>query len=254
MVVDRIEFVPVPAIGAARVFRSEYRVRLADVTPSNRLRMDAIARVLQDVSSDDTAHANSIVEPSLRSTEVWVLRRLALRVGNLPGFQRNLDVGTWCSGIGRCWAERRTEMHPGGSGPAVDAAALWVCTDPVTGAPIAPGPTFHAMFGAAANGRRIGSRLSLPGVPANARTERWAVRASDFDVLGHVNNASYWYPVEMELERSPRRIDAACIEFRGGVEPGEVVTVATVDTPTQLDQWWLVDGSVRAALTVRFGG
>lgn len=251
MVVDGIEFVPAPTTDAARVFRSTYQVRLADVTPNNRLRLDAIARVLQDVASDDSDDADAAV--GARSTGVWVLRRLALRVGTLPGYRSDLAVCTWCSGVGRYWAERRTEVSASDSGPAVDAAALWVCTDPVTGAPMAPGPAFDSMFSAAAAGRRVAARLTLPDPRGHTGTQRWDVRATDFDVLGHVNNASYWHPVEAELERRSRRIEAAAIEFRGGVDPGEVVTLATADSSTGLDQWWLVDGSVRAALAVRFG-
>jgi len=40
-----------------RVFEGVRKVRLADVSPAGRLRLDATARFLQDLSADDTADA-----------------------------------------------------------------------------------------------------------------------------------------------------------------------------------------------------
>jgi hypothetical protein len=54
------------------------------------------------------------------------------------------------------------------------------------------------------------------------------------------------------LAHDRRRIDAARVEFRGGVDPGEAVEVATADRGSRIDQWWLVDGSVRASIAVGF--
>ena len=44
--------VPVP--GRGRVYTASRRVRLGDADPGGRLRLDAIARYVQDVSDDDT--------------------------------------------------------------------------------------------------------------------------------------------------------------------------------------------------------
>lgn len=257
VVVDGIEFVPEPSTDAVRVYRSAHRVRLADVTPRNRLRLDAIARMLQDVSSDDTADADTIGGEVVRHGDrqprvVWILRRLALRIGRLPGYRTDVEISTWCSGLGRCWAERRTRFRTWDGSTFLDATGLWACTDPTTGAPVAPGPEFDAVFAPAAAGRTIAARIERSAPPPRTATSDWGVRASDFDVLGHVNNASYWHPVEAVLAHDHRRIDAARIEFRGGVDPGEAVEVATVDLGYRIDQWWLVDRSVRASIAVGF--
>ncbi len=51
-----LEFLAVPPQG--RIFTAARSVRLGDVTPRGRLRLDATVRYLQDVSHDDTEDAN----------------------------------------------------------------------------------------------------------------------------------------------------------------------------------------------------
>jgi acyl-ACP thioesterase len=84
----------------------------------------------------------------------------------------------------------------------------------------------------------------------------WRTRATDFDLLGHVNNASYWAPIEGELVGVDRPIVAAAIEFRGGVTPDDSVMIAVEGRPAiaeQLTVWWTVDDRVAASAIVRFG-
>ncbi len=47
--------IPRPTIG--RTFTGTARVRLGDVTPKGRMRLDAVARYLQDVANDDAVDA-----------------------------------------------------------------------------------------------------------------------------------------------------------------------------------------------------
>src|SRR3546814_5593560 len=60
------ELVPRPPRG--RVFEGARRVRLGDVSPAGRLRLDAATRYLQDLSADDTRSEEhrSELQPPLR--------------------------------------------------------------------------------------------------------------------------------------------------------------------------------------------
>src|SRR5205823_11955056 len=71
------EFLPPPAAG--RVFTAGYPIRRTDVTPGGRLRLDALARYLQDVAEDDVA------DSGLREPYAWLVRRCALANS---GYQR----------------------------------------------------------------------------------------------------------------------------------------------------------------------
>jgi acyl-ACP thioesterase len=238
-------FVTRPARG--RQFESRVRVRLADVAASGRLRLDAIARMLQDVSSDDTVDAAQAPDAA------WVMRRVVIElIGRTPRLRDDVDFVTWCSGTGPRWAERRTDLSKHGE-VCVRARALWVLVDIETGRPMPLSPGFDAVYGEAAGGRRVGQRLQHERPPADAPSARWPLRVTDIDVLGHVNNAAYWQPVEEKLaEHAPgRRVERAELEFRGGIDPSDAVEVITVLDADELRLWLTVGTDVRASAVVR---
>ena len=90
-----------PASG--RMFAASRRVRLGDCSPGGRLRLDATARYLHDVSDDDTRDAGL-------GQMTWVVRRTVIDVHRFPTYLEPLDLVTWCSGIGSRWAERRVDI------------------------------------------------------------------------------------------------------------------------------------------------
>jgi acyl-ACP thioesterase len=233
-----------------RQFEARETVRLADVSATGRLRLDAIARLLQDVSGDDTADARY----SLNAT--WILRRLVIEVvteppaARAPRLHDEVTLVTWCSGTGPRWAERRTDLEVRGETTA-RAAALWVLIDRLTGRPIPLGPAFDAVYAEAAGGRRVGQRLRHGPPPSDAPRTSWPVRVTDIDVLGHVNNAVYWAPVEEMLSRSApgRSVARAELEFRGGLELFDAVEMITVGSE-ELRLWLTVGSDVRASAVV----
>ena len=79
----------------------------------------------------------------------------------------------------------------------------------------------------------------------------WPLRATDIDVVGHVNNAAYWAAIEEELARRGRpRVRTAEIEFRSGLDLAEAVDIAIRDTEAGFAAWLLVDGDVRASVLI----
>lgn len=238
---DRHEFVTLPERG--RRFVHDRRVRLADVTASGRLRLDALVRYLQDVASDDVRDAG-IDAP-------WVMRRLALQFGTLPRFNDDVELTTFCSGMGSRWAERRTTLTVDGRTGA-EAVAIWVYLNPETGAPAKLEDWFFDLYGEAAGGRRVSGRLRLPPPPADARARPWPLRVTDFDVLAHVNNAAYWEAVEDELARARpgARLVGAELEHKGAVEPGESLELCASEADGHLSVWLTSGDAVRTAARV----
>src|SRR5688572_18174715 len=188
------DLVPRPTVG--RVFEGARRVRLADVSPAGRLRLDAAARFLQDLSADDTADA------ALPDAEAWVVRKTVIEVRAFPRYLEKLQLATWCSGTGSHWAERRISIR-GEAGGAIEATSTWVHFDHRSGRPKRVPDSFEALYGEASGGRKVKARLLHPGPPEGASSRPWPLRFTDFDVLDHVNNAAYWEAVEEEL--APRR-------------------------------------------------
>jgi acyl-ACP thioesterase len=223
-------------------------VRLGDVTVSGRVRVDAIARYLQDIARDDSA------DSGLPNPMAWVVRRTLIEVRQAPVFQERVELATWCSGVGARWAERRTTVA-GEHGGLVETATIWVHVDPDSGRPARLGPEFAALYGDTAAGRKVDARLAHPAeVPPGAVVRPWLWRATDFDVLAHVNNAAYAATVEEALAADtvgPATIDGCRVEleYRDPALLGSVATWALAPSDDGLGVWVLADD--RLAFTAR---
>jgi acyl-ACP thioesterase len=241
-----VELTPLfPAPSEGRVFTDVTRAGLGDVAPSGRLRLDAIARWLQDAAFAD------LVDSGLPDDGVWVVRRLRIRVERFPQFREAAEVDTWCSGTGSLWAERRSTIR-GAHGGQVEAVAFWVHLDP-NGARPRPMPEgFEAVYGPSTGGRRVRARLRHRGEPPDdARSAPWRFRAADLDLADHVNNAVYWQAVEERIGAAtpdggaPEPFDAE-IEHRAPADVGEAAVLSHGESLWIADH----DGEILATLFV----
>jgi len=247
----------VPATG--RVFRAGRRVRLGDVDPTGRLRLDALARYLQDVSGDDTDDSD------LPDAQDWVVRRTVVEQRQPAVLGERLELATFCSGYGSRWAERRVSIL-GDAGALVDAVTVWVHVDPVTGRPKALSPEFHALYDTAAAGREVLARQvhdPLDPSGTDVATFAWQPRATDLDVLDHANNAVAWAIVEQlraralwhagETRGGPA--DPLGLTFRAEVEFRDAIDRAAVEGDEPLVVAHVVaDGAHRLTVWSADGG
>jgi acyl-ACP thioesterase len=227
--------------GCGRVFTEPARPGLADCAPSGRVRLDALARFTQDIAYADA------VEAGLSKTAQWVVRRTRMRVERFPRFEEQLDLATFCSGLGRMWAERRTSIAIDGDPPQVEVVSLWVHLDPVTGRPTPLREDELAMWGESALGRKVTARLHHPNPDTAQDSSPWRFRGTECDLAGHVNNAAYFLPLEEELVQNgdPPSIDVE-IEYRSPAQPGDKLLLRNGTCR------WIVspDGETHASLIV----
>src|SRR4051812_5283559 len=126
-----------------RRFAHRAHVGLGDAAPDGRARFDALARWLQDAAFAD------VVDAGLPEIGSWVVRRTRIEVARFPRFDEDLELVTWCSGLGRMWAERRTSL------PGVEAVGIWIYVDPATGRPRPFDGEQLAMWEPSTGGRRV---------------------------------------------------------------------------------------------------
>jgi acyl-ACP thioesterase len=189
--VSGLSALPGPPTPDERRFEELRRVQLGDVDEHGRLRLDALSRYLQDAADGDAADAGLVAAGG-----PWVLRRGHLRVRRWPAFREPLTVTTWCSGVGACWAERRTSLIDDAGESTADTVTTWVHIDPATGRPRRIPAGMDAVYGGRALWRRVDARLRLPAEPPpGAEVRPWPLRRADLDVMGHVNNAAALAPV-----------------------------------------------------------
>lgn len=244
-----VEFVDIPDRG--RRYHWSRAVYLAEVDGNDELHLAALGGLLQDVATDDA------YDSGLRALGgVWVVRRYDLEIARMPAFREVLDFVTFCSGTGPCWAERRTSIISR-SGPVAEAVALWVFADAAGGRPLPLGDDFYAIYGEAAGGRRVSSRLVHPRPGPDARSRHWQLRARDLDYLDHVNNARALEAVEDEVafRRPGERVRKVSLEFRGALAREVDVELQSTERPvegggTELSMWLLSGGDVRMSAIV----
>jgi acyl-ACP thioesterase len=246
---DRVPQIPSfePEPSAGRVFEGRRRVRVTDATAAGRLRLDGLARFLQDVAEDDVA------DTGWQAPYGWLLRRCAVTVREYPRVTDEVALRTFCSGTGPRWAQRTTTVLAGGAA-VIQAVAIWVAVDFATGQPCPLGDDFGRFYGEVSR-RRVSARLELPAPDGSVLTDSkapardWPVRAADFDVAGHVNNTVYWAAVEDVIDEAkaapPRR---AVLEYHRPVRPGDRPVLRTAAVPSSPDgpgriDAWLTDGT-----------
>ena len=228
-------FVPDPAHG--RVFTVTRAIRSSEVTAGGRLRLDALARYLQDAAEDDLADSGC-GDPC-----DWLVRRVSVAIGGYPARGDQLSLRTFCSAIGPRWAERTTTVTRSGT-DLMQAVAVWAAVGREDGRPVPLGPAFHRLYGGAAQGRTVSARLSHPGPPGapGPPGRAWPLRASDFDTAGHVNNAIAWAAAEDVLAGVDWLPGRGELEYRRPILPGYDVRLTASHAPGQLS-CWLLNGS-----------
>lgn len=231
-------FLPSPARG--RVFTASRAIRGTDVTPDGRLRLDVLARYLQEVAEDDVADAG------LTLPYGWLLRRCQVSIRGYPRFGEQARLATFCSATGPRWAQRTTTLT-GPSGDLMQATALWVAVSRADGRPAGLGEPFHRVYGKATQGRRVSARLTHPAPPGQQDARPWPLRASDFDTAGHVNNTVHWAAVEDVLARLDWLPVSAEIEYQRPILPGHDVRLVTGHEPASLRVWLVNAGRPHAS-------
>jgi acyl-ACP thioesterase len=216
----------------SRVFATRRRISLSDTDAAGRLRLDAIARYLQDAASEDWLDAGFD-----HDSHVWVVRRTELTVHEPFEPEDMVEVETWCSGVAGSSAARRYSIR-GTDGGRVEAESIWIHLDHDL-RPKRLDEQFLRTYGTSAAGRRAPTRFTLPP-PSRLEGAPWSFRATDVDRLGHVNNAAYWIPLDIAWQAAGV---SATVEYRLPIDLEDQVTLVQEDRSI----WLVVAGEVRAA-------
>jgi acyl-ACP thioesterase len=235
---------PRPSTG--RTFTGRRRVRLADMDERGRLRLDAVARFLQDVAIEDVSETGWGTPEHL-----WFIRRIRIEVREPFVRDREVELVTWCSGLAAIAAGRRWSVS-GDAGGRVEVDSVWIPLGPDQRPARIEG---FSVYAEATGGRGVSTRLELVG-PDGGAARPWPLRSSDVDLHGHVNNAVYWQAVEDALRGSgfdPYAPIAAELDYRDPVDLEDRVELVVDGDETALRVGFRVAGTMRAVARVEAG-
>jgi acyl-ACP thioesterase len=175
---------------AGRTVTATQRIRLSDMDATGRLRLDAVARFLQDIAIDDVQETGWGLPEHL-----WFVRTILLEVLEPFAGDTEVELTTWCSGVAAIAAGRRWSVK-GDAGGHIEVDSVWIHLDSEQ----RPARIEDfGVYGEAAAGRHVSTRLALPDPPPGATRTKWPLRVTDVDLHGHVNNAVHWQAVEDTL-------------------------------------------------------
>jgi len=234
--------IPVPSAG--RSYRSRRAIRLADMDATGRLRLDAVARFLQDVAIEDVQETGWGMPDHL-----WFIRRIRVEVRTPFHADREVELVTWCSGLAAIAAGRRWSVT-GDRGGRIEVDSVWIHLGPDQRP--ARIESFD-VYAEATGGRPASTRLELPAPPADAPRTPWPLRSTDVDLHGHVNNAVYWQAVEDVLARSgvdPGAQLAAELDYRDPIDLADPLELAPFAVDGAVGLGFCVGEAVRATARV----
>jgi acyl-ACP thioesterase len=209
--------VPIPTRG--RTFAARRRIRLSDTDSRGRLRLDAIARYLQDVAIDDVQETGWGLPDHL-----WFIRSIRIDVSSPFVEDGAVELVTWCSGLAAIAAGRRWSLR-GDRGGRAEVDSVWIHLGPDERPARLDG---FDVYAEATDGRAVSTKLLLPDPPEGGRAASWPLRVTDLDLHGHMNNAAYWQAVEERLVRrgpDPTTPVRALLDYRQPIDIDDEVRV-----------------------------
>jgi acyl-ACP thioesterase len=207
-----------PAPLRGRTYSANRRIRLADMDSDGRVRLDAVARFLQDIAIDDVQETGWGLPDHL-----WFVRSIRIDVLEPLVGDDEVELTTWCSGVAAIAAGRRWSLV-GDQGGRIEVDSVWIHLD--AGQRPARIEDF-GVYASAAGERRVSTKLTLPDPPADATRSPWPLRTTDVDIHGHVNNAVHWQAVEHVLPVAGRL--RAELDYRQPIDLTDETRVATFD-------------------------
>lgn len=249
----------------ARYFSADYRVRTGDVDQEMRVRLDSVARYLQDIANDNI-EATEFVD----SDPFWIVRRTVIDVIRPFSWPASVTAERWCGALSTRWTNMRVRLtaahetnrfNPDDRAPGlIETEAFWINVND-QGMPSRLSDSAFEMLSSMNDHHRLRWKSMNPDkAPAVGDVElpdrEHILRSTDFDPFKHLNNAAYLEAIEDELIdhadliEGPHRL---VIEYLRPIVPGTRITLRRVREADRLLVWMLIDdadGNETVAATV----
>ncbi|NNG97109.1 acyl-ACP thioesterase [Gordonia araii NBRC 100433] len=236
-----------PLIAAGTMSKLHRTVRIDAVRPNGRVKFDAVARYLQDAGQD---HLDALDYTDIHPH--WVARRTVIDMHGAGGWPEQIAMHRWGSKMGSRWCNVRVDLD-GDAGTRIETEAFWVNFNAETATPSRLDDRFVEIFGARAEPGPLRWKALLDPEPhADAEVIPFTLRASDLDMMEHVNNAVYWSALEEALSRHADLRDRmplrGIIEYNSPLVPADEPRLLARREGDTLSAWLMAGDRNAAAL------
>lgn len=229
------------------VYETGWRLATTDIDEHKRLRLDGVARYIQEVGAEHLADAKlADVHPH------WIVLRTVIDVLQPIEIPSDITFRRWCAALSTRWCNMRVQLQ-GSDGGLIETEGFWICMNKDTLTPSRLSDECVARFGSTTDNHRLRWRAWLTE-PVDGAVTPFPLRRTDIDHFEHVNNTIYWHGVHEilgqvpELESAPYR---AVLEYRSPIKYGERVTIHSQRHHDTVRMQFTVGDEVRAAALVR---
>jgi len=177
-------------------------LRYNEVDPQLQLKPVCLFQLFQEAAVAHTEQVGLRTQDLLEQGFAWMMHKIAVRIDSCPRLNDALQLRTWSSGIKGYQARREFEILADGQ-PAVAASSVWFAVDLNQGRIQRIPEAMTARYTVEpAEFTELDPKTWKPAAfPEHAERTDIALRPSDFDPYGHVNNAVYLDYLDAALDR-----------------------------------------------------
>jgi len=176
------------------------QVRYGEVDPFFRQKIGSLFKLFTDAAVRHSESAGFGPRRLIRTGHAWVLNKFGVRIHRYPEYGETLKVSTWHRGQKGVRAYREFEVFAGNQRLAA-ASSVWLYIDmqnkKILRLPETVGADYtvetETALGMALNGWKDQRHF-----PVDSHIET-TIRRSDYDPVGHVNNAAYLDYIETSV-------------------------------------------------------
>ncbi|WP_443678200.1 acyl-[acyl-carrier-protein] thioesterase [Nocardia pulmonis] len=237
---------PVPSSG--HIFDVERRLGTVDMDEHRYLRLDGIARHLQEAGVD-----HLVATGAMDTHPHWIVRRTVIDVIRPIEWPAQLRVRRWCSALSSRWLAMRVRIDADNGG-LIETEGFWIHMNKDTMSPSRIHDEFADLMATTATDHRLRWKQWLhtpvpdaPGIP-------FPLRRSDIDHFEHMTNTAYWHAVHeyaspaTDLTTTPHRY---ILEYNKPIHFGDPLHLHPLRTPDTLTLLFAVHSTPRATAHLR---
>ncbi|MBX9642047.1 MAG: acyl-[acyl-carrier-protein] thioesterase [Mycobacteriaceae bacterium] len=226
------------------VYQTGWRLTTSDIDEHMSLRLDGVARYIQEVGAEHLADAGlAEVHPH------WIVLRTVIDVIEPIKLPSDITFRRWCAALSTRWCSMRVRLE-GSAGGRIETEGFWLCVNKDTLTPSRLVDDCIERFGSTTENHRLKWRPWLTEQVQNGTETPFPLRRTDIDPFEHVNNTIYWHGVHEilsqfpELKTAPYRV---VLEYRSPIKSDEPVTILSGQHGDVVRMQFTVGSDVRAS-------
>ncbi|WP_245850244.1 acyl-[acyl-carrier-protein] thioesterase [Mycobacterium angelicum] len=243
--------VAAPLVGvpdSGYVYQTGWRLGTFDIDEHMRLRLDGVARYIQEAGAEHLADAGlAEVHPH------WIVLRTVIDVIEPIELPSDITFRRWCAALSTRWCSMRVQLE-GSAGGRIETEGFWLCVNKDTLTPSRLTDGCIARFGTTTDNHRLKWRPWLTEPMESCTETPFPLRRTDIDPFEHVNNTIYWHGIQEILSQVPdlgKGPYRAVLEYRSPIKLGEHVTIRSSANADGVRIHFTVGEDVRAAALLR---